>query len=180
MILQTEHIRLGKARQEDYFAMWKNVWSHPETARYMHWQTTGNEEDAKARMERTILFQQTHNAYLVYDNKSGEAIGFAGIELVETDRLPDGMDSCRLCEETGIALGPAFVGKGYGSEILRLLLDYAREEYGAEGFIYSSREKNTASIALAKKFHFALVDTQQKVDSRNGEEYRMNRYFLAL
>ncbi len=160
--------------------MWKNVWSYPETAKYMLWRTTESEEDAKARMERTIAFQQTHGTYTVYDNESGEAIGFAGIEPVETERLPDGMESCRLCEETGIALGPAFVGKGYGSEILRLLLDIAKEEYGAEGFLYSTREKNAASRALAEKFHFSLIDSQWKVDPKDGEKYRYLRYFLAL
>lgn len=78
MILETKDLVLGKAKYEDWEAMYRNVWSNPETARYMQWRVTEGEEDARARIQRTIEFQKTHDTYLVYEKASGEAIGFAG------------------------------------------------------------------------------------------------------
>ena len=46
--------------------------------------------------------------YLCNLKKTGEAIGFAGMRELERG----------IYEETGIALGPEFVRKGYGRQIL--------------------------------------------------------------
>ena len=103
-MLETERLYLAKARESDWEPMLRNVWSHPESARYMTWRVTETEEDAKARILRTLEFQKTHNTYFVYEKASGEPIGFAGAEEIEPG----------VWEESGICLGPAFTGKGYG------------------------------------------------------------------
>lgn len=72
-----------KAKQSDYGAMLKNVWRHEESAKYMYWSITANEEDAVVRMQKTIEFQKGHDTYLVYEKSTGEAIGFAGVEKVD-------------------------------------------------------------------------------------------------
>lgn len=41
--------------------------------------TTG-EEDAKVRIQKAIKYQEDHDTYLVYEKKSGQTIGFAGVE----------------------------------------------------------------------------------------------------
>ena len=63
--------------------MLKNVWRHEKNAKCMYWSITANEEDTVVRMKKTIEFQRVHNAYLVYEKSTGEAIGFAGIEKVD-------------------------------------------------------------------------------------------------
>ena len=78
MVLEAEDIFLGKARFKDWEAMYLNVWSRPETARFMMWEVTATWEEAKDRIKRTILFQETHDTYLIYEKKHGQAIGFAG------------------------------------------------------------------------------------------------------
>lgn len=45
MILESEDIKLEKAKYEDWKDMYRNVWSHPETAKYMEWSVTTNEEE---------------------------------------------------------------------------------------------------------------------------------------
>lgn len=100
-MLETKDLIIDKAKPSDWEAMYRNVWSHPESAKYMYWSITNNEEDAKARILRTIEFQKTHDTYLVYEKTTGEAIGFAGVENISPERY----------EETGICLGPRFVGK---------------------------------------------------------------------
>ena len=79
-MLECEDVILDKARIRDWRDMYENVWSRPESARYMFWKLTENEEDAYHRMERTIEFEKSHDAYLVYERRSGKAIGFAGAE----------------------------------------------------------------------------------------------------
>lgn len=168
-ILQAADIYLAKANFEDWSSMYQNIWSRPESNRYMLWELTTDEEAAKLRIERTIEYQKTHNTYLVYEKLSGQAIGFAGLEII----VP-----C-VFQETGIALGPDYMGKGYGKQILRLLLKYAASLGGKE-FFYSTRAANTASVALALSCGFTYHHSLPKQDPRNGESYELVYYRKTL
>lgn len=59
MTMETSDLILGKARYEDWKSMYRNVWSRPETARYMLWNVTADEEEARRRMQRTVAWQAT-------------------------------------------------------------------------------------------------------------------------
>lgn len=170
MILETEDIYLGKAKFEDWEAMYLNVWSRPETARFMVWQVTVSREEAKERMKRTILFQETHETFLVYEKRSGEPCGFAGV----------GEISPGIYEEMGIALGPEYVGKGYGKQILGLLLKYCTEVLKGKEFYYHTRAKNRASKALARSCGLIYQYSEKKRDQESGEEYIMEVYSKKL
>lgn len=116
--LETKDLILKKAEFEDWKTIYYNLWRHKESAKYMLWQPTETDEDAKDRMKRTIAFEEKpENKYalFVYLKKTGEAIGFAGMRELERG----------IYEETGIALGPEFVRKGYGRQILTALLEEA-------------------------------------------------------
>ena len=79
-MLETQDLILDKAKPSDWRDMYQNVWSRPESARYMLWRVTTSEQDAQLRMQKTIAFQKNHDTYLVYEKESGKAIGFAGVE----------------------------------------------------------------------------------------------------
>lgn len=102
--METDDIVLRKAKFEDWESMYKNVWSRPETARYMQWQITKTEESAKERIKKAITYQKTHDTYFIYEKKHNQAIGFAGVEEI----------SPHIFQDTGIALGPEYAGKGLG------------------------------------------------------------------
>ena len=124
--LETKDLILKKAEFEDWKTIYYNLWRHKESAKYMLWQPTETDEDAKDRMKRTIAFEEKpENKYalFVYLKKTGEAIGFAGMRELEPG----------IYEETGIALGPEFVQKGYGRQILTTLLEEAGK-LGAKEF----------------------------------------------
>ncbi len=104
--MEAKDIRLEKAKQEDWQDLYRNLWSRPESARYMLWQVTENEDTAKIRMEKSVSFQRAHEAYTIYEKKSGQAIGFAGMTEVKP----------HVYEDTGIAIGPDYTGKGYGKD----------------------------------------------------------------
>lgn len=165
MILESEDIKLEKAKYEDWKDMYRNVWSHPETAKYMEWSVTTNEEEAKLRIKRTIHFEENHDTYLVYEKQCGTAIGFAGVEMIEPE----------IYQEAGIALGPEYVRKGYGTQILKLLLEYCKSMGGKE-FYYYSRAENKASRRLALTCGFEFRTSERRIDSRNGESYEMLVY----
>ena len=169
-MIETESLILDKAKFSDWKEMYRNIWSQPESARYMAWSITTSEEAAKIRIVKTIAFQKEHDTYVVYEKSSGKAIGFAGVEKLEP---------C-IYQEAGICLGPNYVGKGFGRQILQGLIQYCKEQFGAKEFIYSTRDENTASNRLAKSFGFLLISSAAKIDSKDGHSYNLLQYSLKL
>ena len=167
--METKDLRFAKARFEDWEDLYRNVWSRPETARYMLWRVTDSEEEARARMERTISWQSGHDVWTVYERSGGQAIGWAGLAEL----------SPGVWQETSIALGPDFAGRGYGRQILELLMDIARERGGTE-FRCSARAENDASRALLRSCGFALTGTERKIDPRDGTPYLLEHYERTL
>ena len=169
--LETKDLVLKKAKYEDWEALYRNLWKHAESARYMLWTPVKSEEEAKERMNRTIAFQKIEKyTFLVYLRETGEPIGNAGMR-----DMGDG-----LYEETGIALGPDFVRKGYGRQILNALTDEAKR-MGAIRFLTSSRTKNEASrvLQMACGFSFDYL-SEEKTDSRTGEKYFVENNIKTL
>ena len=132
----------------------------------MSWKVTQSEEDALARMERTIEFQKKHDTFTVYDKESMKAIGFAGFEKVSDDTY----------EECGICISPKYQNQGYGKEILYALIDYCKNNYKIKHFIYSSQKENTVSIKLAESCGFREFSSEKKIDERDGKEYIMLKF----
>ena len=168
--METKDLILGKAKQDDWRDLYENVWSHPETARYMLWSVTSSEADAVARMERTIAFQQTHEAYTVYLKSTGRAIGFAGM-------MP--LDDGETWEDTGVALGPDWVRKGCGTQIVGALCARAKA-LGGRTMILSAREQNAASRGLIESLGFRQTGIEDRVDDRDGSPYRLVFYRKEL
>ena len=165
----TQDLILRKARFDDWPAIYHNVWSRPESFRYMLLETTGSEPEAQDRIRRTIEFQKDRHAYFVCLKSTGQAIGFTGIAPLEEGEW----------EETGICLGPDFCGRGYGWQVLQSLLALAKE-LGAKTFRYSSWEENAASRALAAKAGFTQYDSQPCTRPRDGQEYVLLKFRKAL
>ncbi len=169
-MIETDSLFLDKAKFSDWKELYHNVWSHPESAKYMAWKITTSEEDAQIRIMKTIEFEKNHDTYIVYEKSSGKPIGFAGVEK----KAP------YVYQEAGICLGPDYVGKGFGKQIVQGLIQYCREKFQAKEFIYSTREENEASNRLANSLGFMLVSSEPKIDSRDGSHYNLLKYSLKL
>lgn len=169
--LETDDLVLKKAKFEDWEALYNNLWKHTESARYMLWTPTESEEEAIDRMNRTIAFQKIEKyAFLVCLRETGEPIGSAGMR--------DSGDGAY--EEIGIALGPDYVRKGYGRQILNALTDEAKR-MGAIRFLASNRVNNEASRGLqtACGFSFDYL-SEEKTDPRTGEKYFVENHIKIL
>ena len=168
-MIETKELRLRKAVFEDWREMYDRVWSREETARHMLWRVTQNEEDARRRMERTIAYQKDNQySYIVCEKGTDKAIGFAGMMEVEPG----------VFEDTGIALGPDYVGKGYGKQVLTALVETAFAQPGVNKFLCSCRSQNEASRRLQLSCGFVFSRTENRVDPRNGESYVLEFYEL--
>lgn len=65
--LETKDLILKKAEFEDWKTIYYNLWRHKESAKYMLWQPTETDEDAKDRMKRTIAFEEKpENKYALF------------------------------------------------------------------------------------------------------------------
>ncbi len=117
---------------------------------------TETDEDAKDRMKRTIAFEEKpENKYalFVYLKKTGEAIGFAGMRELERG----------IYEETGIALGPEFVQKGYGRQILRHFLR-RRENWEQKEFHACNRTGNACVQSVTAVMWICIRFTVRRKD----------------
>lgn len=166
--IETKDIILRKATFEDWKSLYINASSREESAKYMLWTPAHTEEEAQMRMRKMIMYQRTHEAWIVCEKKRGQAIGWAGIEEIA--------DS--VYEDTGIVIGPEFAGKGYGKQLLLALMDYAFTKCGASKFVYSCRSKNIAAKNLQRSLGFAYTHSEERVDKRNGEGYVLEFYEL--
>lgn len=142
--MEGEHIRLRKAEEKDGASMLRHVWSDEAVYRWMLYQPTLTEADARDRCARTMLYQRDHPAWFVALKETDEAIGFCALKEPEPKHF----------EESGIAIGRAYQGRGYGREILSLLLDLAFGRLGAEDFRYGYFQDNEKSRKLAEHFGF--------------------------
>ena len=139
-----EHIILRKAKETDYRSMLENVWGDEAVYRWMLFPPTRTEEEAINRCRRSIAFQKEHFAWFVALKETDEAIGMCAI--AESD--PGHFDECGIC------IGTRYHGRGYGKEIVALLLDLAFRKLGAADFRYGYDPDNTPSRRLAASFGF--------------------------
>ena len=169
-MLETKDLILKKAVFEDWPDIYRNLWRHAESARYMLWSVTESEEAARDLMRRTLAYEQQHEyALFVYEKLSGKAIGFAGMRELEPG----------VWEESGVALGPDYVGRGYGGQILDALIRTAFS-LGAREFRASCREQNERSHRLILSRGFRPAGEESCVDPRNGETYTLLHFVLSV
>ena len=68
-----------------------------------------------------------------------------------------------------------YVGRGYGKQILRLLMGYCYS-LGGQEFYYSTRAGNLASRALALSCGLTYQHSEQKTDQRSVKTYELEIY----
>ena len=168
-MLETKDLILKKASLSDWPDIYHNLWKHEESAKYMLWNVSKTEEQAQIRIQKTLAYQKEDPfSYFVYEKKSGKAIGFAGMIEIAPN----------VYEDTGIAIGPAFVRKGYGRQILMALVGQAFDQLGATKFVASCRSQNDASRQLQLACGFVYSHSEDRTDPRNGTPYVLEFYEL--
>ena len=83
-------------------------------------------------------------------------------------------------EDCGIAIGPDFVGRGYGKQILNELARYAFNKLGAAKFISTCRSQNAPSRGMILSCGFRYTHSDNRLDSRDGQPYILEFYELTI
>ncbi|MBQ4258361.1 MAG: GNAT family N-acetyltransferase [Clostridia bacterium] len=167
--IETERLRLRKARESDLEAIFRNVWSDAELCRYMLWDQTEKIEEAQSRLARTILYQKEQPAYFVCLRDTDEAIGFAGVRAEEDGEYQD----------SGICLAAQYQGQGLGKELLAALCRLVFESFGGERFVYGCFHENERSAALCRSLGFRFIGCEGRVRQRDGYLYICDSYLLT-
>ncbi len=63
--------------------------------------------------------------------------------------------------EVSYLLAPGSRGKGYASEVIRALMDYASKKFGSRQVIAEIHEENKASVELVKNLGFEVIATNK-------------------
>ena len=124
--LEGKNIILRKANQNDLDNIFNNIWSDDEIAKYMFWEPTKKYDDAIDRLNRSIEFQKNNYAYFVALKDTDETIGFCGIREIDN----------KVYAETGLCIASKYQGRGFGKELLKLLLVLVFNKLNANKFIY--------------------------------------------
>lgn len=167
--METKDLVVKKGVFTDWKNLFKNVLSQKESAKYMLWSPIFDEEHARENIKKMMEFQQMHDAWLLYEKKSNQAIGWAGVTELEKG----------VWEDSGIVIGPGFTGKGYGKQLLQCLIHYVFEEKKAEKMICTCRSENDVSRLLLQSLGFTYIASEAKTDPRNGGHYTLEYYELV-
>lgn len=159
-VLKGKNIILRKAEENDWKSMLRHIWGDENVYRQMLFQPTFTENEAIERCKRSILYQRSNFAWFVALKESNEAIGLSALKEIESGHW----------EESGICLGKEFWGRGFGTEILSLLLDLSFNHLGAEDFRYGFFKDNHRSENLALKFGFEYDRTYETVRPWDSEK----------
>lgn len=164
--LEAKDLFLAKAKMSDLNDIYNNYWSQEDTSKFMLWETCKNLDEAKERLKKVIEFQKDKIAYFVYDKKSGMAIGMAAMIEIEPNVFQDG----------GIGVGHDFVGKGYGKQILKVLMDYLINDLNAKRIICSADRNNIPSVKTQQTCGLSFTHSENAVRKKNGIEYIRDFY----
>ena len=159
-LLTGKDIILRKAEENDYKSMLYHIWSDKDVYDRMLFQPNFTEEEALARCRRSILYQKDNFAWFVALKSTNEAIGLCAIRENGAGHF----------EESGICVGKEFWGRGFGTEIVSLLLDLSFNNLCAEDFRYGFFSDNLRSEKLAKKFGFTYDRTEKMIRPWDGAE----------
>ena len=103
----------------------------------------------------------------------GELIGTGAVSVVS------GKTRFAHRREIAISVRKDYWGKGIGTGIMNVLIDFARKS-GAEVLELEVRSDNEAAISLYKKFGFEKIGTNEKFFKINGEFFAADYMNLYL
>ncbi|MBQ8092400.1 MAG: GNAT family N-acetyltransferase [Clostridia bacterium] len=168
-ILEAEHIVLRKAKPKDAHTMLKHVWGDEAVYRWMLYTPTLTLTDAEDRCRRSIAYQKDHLAWFIALKETDEAIGLCAIREREPGHF----------EESGICIGTAFQGMGYGKEVVTLLLRLAFMQLNALDFRYGYFDNNVRSRNLAEYFGFQYECSEEMKRPWDGALKRIDTCILT-
>ncbi|NGN67597.1 GNAT family N-acetyltransferase [Streptomyces sp. A7024] len=152
---------------EDDLAAMPELFDDPDIA---YWTPIVSPFDAAAaqiRLDRARQLRAEGTSILLAITTDGGApLGEAMLR-----RAPEGT-------EIGYAVGPAHRGQGLAARTVRVLAEYAFTQLGAEEVILELEAENAASVAVAVKAGFRLLDVPLIEGEEKGRAFRLQTWGL--
>jgi RimJ/RimL family protein N-acetyltransferase len=144
--LTTRRLLLRPLRADDAPGMYA-IYSDPQTMRYWSAQVIENLEAAASLVSDDLRLQLDGSAafWAVVLPQTGRVIGKFSLFHINPDNRR---------AEIGYVLNRQFWGRGYGTELLRAMIELAFDTYQLHRLEADIDPDNAASLALLKKFGF--------------------------
>ncbi|MFF0794453.1 GNAT family N-acetyltransferase [Streptomyces spiralis] len=143
------------------------LFDHPDIAYWTPIVSPFDEAAARARLDRARQLRAEGTAILLAITVDGGA----PLGEVMLRRAPEGT-------ELGYAVGPARRGQGLAARAVRVMAAYAFEQLGVEQVILELEAENAASVAVATKAGFALLDVPLIKGEEKGRPYALQTWGL--
>lgn len=164
--LSGEGLVLRDWRESDLAAM-PELFDHPDIAYWTPIVSPFDEAAARARLVRDRQLRREGTTVLLAITTDGDV----PLGEIMLRRAPEGM-------EIGYAVGPAHRGQGLAVRAVRLMAAYAFEEMGAERVILELEAENAASVAVAGRAGFRLLDVPLITGEEKGRPFVLQTWGL--
>ncbi|CAM5572854.1 GNAT family N-acetyltransferase [Streptomyces avidinii] len=164
--LTGEGLVLRDWAETDLAAM-PELFDHPDIAYWTPIVSPFDDEAARTRLDRARRLRTEGTALLLAITVDG------GTPLGEVmlKRAPEGT-------ELGYALGPAHRGRGLAARAVRVMASYAFEQLGVDRVILELEAENAASVGVATRAEFRLLDVPLITGEEKGRPYALQTWGL--
>lgn len=147
----------------------QNFFSSLETSKYVLWRPTKSAIDVKNKIEYWLNEVKIDIFWIIHIKETDEPIGFISASKMSNNVFGD----------IGIVIGENFVKKGYGSEVLKELIEYIKSLGGKE-IHYSHFKENKASERLAIRLGFKYYKKDKRIRTYDKKEFEELFYILKI
>ena len=148
--LETARLRLRDYRPED-FSFFRAIWADPEVTRFIGGEPRGEEEVWTKFLRMIGHWRMMGFGYWAVEEKAtGALIGETGLCDFKRDMAP----SIKGELEAGWVLTSAAQGKGYATEAMTAVVDWAAAHFPDKRMCCIIEPANAASIRVAEKLGF--------------------------
>lgn len=164
--LTGEGLVLRDWTEADLAAM-PDLFDHADVAHWTPIVSPFDEKAARTRLDRARQLREEGSTILLAITVDGGA----PLGEVMLRRAPEGT-------ELGYAVGPAHRGHGLAARAVRLMAGYAFEELGADQVILELEADNAASVGVATRAGFTLLDIPLIEGEEKGRPYALQTWGL--
>lgn len=166
--LHTERLHLRKMKVSDSSSLFK-IWSDPEVTKFMNINCFTDENQAKDMIKLLDELSQDNKAirFSIIEIESNEIIGSCGYNSIDFENAK---------AEIGYDIARAFWGRGYASEAICSLLDYAFSSLKLNRIEAKVELENVNSVKVLQKLNFTFEGTLRQYEKVNGKFNDLNMY----
>lgn len=162
--IRTSRLLLRKIRRDDVQAYYDRIGSSEAVTRYMLFDPHRDISESVASVEKALRRYETGRCY-----RWGIALpeDDSIIGIIELLRFDEAQNTCSFA----YMLAEAFWGRGYGTEVLKAVLDFAFLEMEMDAVEADHMAENRGSGAVMAKAGMKYIRTEKEKYRKNGTVY---------